>query len=95
MNIEDLQIDLLITQLTRETLFPMHKDNEEDEEKYYVSTVMSMSETKEVREKAKEIIREWVKDNVIDYENMKLKAMCYSYEKIIANSNFKPLLEKE
>lgn len=92
MDIEDLQIDLLITQLTRETLFPMHKDNEED---YYVSTVMSMSESKEVKEKAKEIIRKWVKDNVIDYENIKLKAMCYSYEKIIANSNFKPLLEKE
>ena len=41
MNIEDLQIDLLITQLTRETLFTMHKDNEED---YYVSSVMSMSD---------------------------------------------------
>lgn len=93
MNIEDLQIDLLITQLTRETLFPMHKDNEEED--YYVSTVMSMSESKEVKEKAKEIIRKWVKDNVIDYENTKLKAMCYSYEKIIANSNFKPLIEKE
>ena len=92
MDIEDLQIDLLITQLTRETLFSMHKDNKED---YYVSTVMSMSENKEVREKAKEIIREWVKDNVIDYENTKLRAMCYSYEKIIGNSNFKPLLEKE
>jgi hypothetical protein len=92
MNIEDLQIDLLITQLTRETLFPINNDKENN---YYVSSVMSMSENKEVREKAKEIIREWVKDNVIDYENTKLRAMCYSYEKIIGNSNFKPLLEKE
>jgi hypothetical protein len=92
MNIEDLQIDLLITQLTRETQFPINKDKEKG---YYVSTVMSMSENEEVIEKAKEIIRKWVKNNVIDYENIKLKAMCYSYEKIIANSNFKPLLEKE
>lgn len=91
MNITDEMVEVLIKQLTRETTFPYFSETKEEKD-YYVTSVMSMSEEKHIKEEARKIIKEWVKNNIVDVEISRLQAKCYAYEKIIANSNFKPIL---